>query len=137
MSWQWFWPASVAATLFFASSRSNVAEPHVANGDKVVHFAVYGLFATLLCRLGRGWRAAILAVLVASAFGATDEWHQSFVPGRDSDVMDWLADTAGALAAVTVYTAWAAYRRRLEGEVPIPIPIHVEKPGEKPPAQPR
>jgi hypothetical protein len=57
---------------------------------------------------------AWLAVLIVSAFGATDEWHQSFVPGRDCDVFDWLADTAGAALAVTLYVKWTWYRRLLE-----------------------
>ncbi len=57
---------------------------------------------------------ALLAVLIVSAFGVTDEWHQSFVPGRDCDVFDWLADTLGAALAVTLYVKWAWYRRLLE-----------------------
>jgi len=32
----------------------------------------------------------------------TDEWHQSFVVGRFSDVADWVADTSGAALAVFV-----------------------------------
>ena len=57
---------------------------------------------------------AWLAVLIVSAFGVTDEWHQSFVPGRSCDVFDWLADTAGAALAVALYVKWAWYRRLLE-----------------------
>ena len=37
------------------------------------------------------------------AYGATDEWHQLFVPLRSSDVYDWLTDT---LAGVIGATAW-------------------------------
>ena len=33
------------------------------------------------------------------AYGATDEWHQSFVPGRSTELADWIADTAGAAGA--------------------------------------
>ena len=37
-----------------------------------------------------------VALIVAGAlYGATDEWHQSFVPGRDASVLDWLADLCG------------------------------------------
>ena len=60
-----------------------------------------------------GW-PAWLAVLIVSAFGVTDEWHQSFVPGRDCDVFDWLSDTLGAALAVILYVKWAWYRRLLE-----------------------
>lgn len=34
---------------------------------------------------------------IASAYGISDELHQSFVPGRDCNVWDWLADTLGAI----------------------------------------
>jgi VanZ family protein len=30
----------------------------------------------------------------------TDEWHQSFVPGRDADCMDLVAATMGAIIAM-------------------------------------
>ena len=104
----------VAGLIVNASAHSQVASPHVNNIDKVGHFAVYGLLATLLCRLGRGWRAAGWALLAASAFGATDEWHQYYVPGRSSDVKDWIADTLGALLAVSLYAGVPWYRRALE-----------------------
>ena len=41
-----------------------------------------------------------LATSIASLYGISDEFHQSFVPGRTPDVVDWLADTSGALLAV-------------------------------------
>ena len=52
-----------------------------------------------------------------SLFGATDEWHQSFVPGRASEVKDWVADTLGAALAVSLYAGWGRYRRLLETSV--------------------
>jgi VanZ family protein len=91
-----------------------VPGPPIPEFDKVVHFSVYGLLATLVCRQGRGWRAAGWSVLAVSAYGATDEWHQGFVPGRASEVVDWIADTAGATVAVAMYAGWERYRRWLE-----------------------
>lgn len=117
---QFVWPVVVAALVVLASSRSTVAGPRIEGLDKVVHFAVYGLLATLVCRLGRGWRAAVWSLLVVSAFGVTDEWHQSFVPGRLAEVADWVADTLGALVAVTLYAGSDAYRRLLETPCRIP-----------------
>jgi VanZ family protein len=108
------WALAVALTIFIASSRSHVASPDLPDSDKVAHFAVYGLLATLICRLGRGWRMAVFALIAASLFGASDEWHQSFVPGRSCDFYDWLADTLGAALAATCYTLWAHYRSTLE-----------------------
>ena len=112
------WPVAIAGLIFLASSRSYVPSPGFTKvDDKFAHFLVYGLLGTLLCRLGRGWRAAACALVVVSAFGASDEWHQSFVPGRVSDFGDWLADTLGAAVAVAFYSGWAWYRQLLERPV--------------------
>ncbi len=62
----------------------------------------------------------MLAVGVASAFGASDEWHQSFVPGRSAELADWVADTAGAACAAMFYVRWNWYRRQLERVLPWP-----------------
>ncbi len=104
----------LATTIVVASSRSKVAAPGIAHFDKLAHFAIFGLLASLLCRMGRGWRAAALAVLAVSTFGGLDEWHQSFTPGRSVEVEDWLADTTGAALAVAWYTGWPWYRTLLE-----------------------
>ena len=37
-----------------------------------------------------------MAIALASFYGMTDEFHQSFVPFRYSHVLDWVADTVGA-----------------------------------------
>jgi VanZ family protein len=108
------WPLLVAATIFLASSRSTVAAPGITHFDKIAHFCVYGLLATLLVRLGRGSRAVALALLATSLYGVSDEWHQSFVPGRSSELADWLADTLGGATAIALYAGWPWYRTRLE-----------------------
>ncbi|MEO7412211.1 MAG: VanZ family protein [Opitutaceae bacterium] len=118
--WRWLPPVALAASIFLASSRSKIAGPAVPGIDKVVHFMVYGLLATLLLRaiLGSGGKssryAAWIAIGLASAYGISDEWHQSFTPGRAVELADWLADTLGAALAVTLYCRWAWYRRTLE-----------------------
>jgi VanZ family protein len=44
------------------------------------------------------WVVFALALVLASLFGASDEWHQLSTPGRSgADFFDWLADTAGAI----------------------------------------
>ncbi len=67
------------------------------------HFLLYAVLGSLyllaLPRTWRGWAAVAAAVALASAYGATDEFHQSFVPGRMPDIADWLVDTGGALVA--------------------------------------
>lgn len=118
---RWLWPLAIAALIFAASSRSRVAAPQITLiDDKIVHFAVYGLLATLVCRLGRGWHAAVWSLVLVSAYGASDEWHQSYVPGRSSEWTDWMADTLGAAVAIALYVGWARYRGWLEH----PLTLH-------------
>jgi VanZ family protein len=81
--------------------------------DKLLHMSEYGLLALLFARAfvgeGLGWVAAMAAaLLMTSAYGVTDEWHQSFVPFRNADIHDWLADTLGAIVGASIYRAGAA-----------------------------
>ncbi len=92
-----------AAAIFWASSQPQprfVPEGLLVH-DKLLHAGAYALLAGLvggaLATRAPALRAIALAVLVAAAYGATDEWHQSFVPGRDADPLDWAADASGAI----------------------------------------
>jgi hypothetical protein len=117
---RWVWAFALAALIFVASSRSNIAAPDVKGTDKVGHFAVYGLLATLVLRAitgaddARRARAAWASAVIVSLYGITDEWHQSFTPGRSVELADWIADTSGGVLAVLLYAGWASYRRWLE-----------------------
>ena len=111
----WIWPVALAAIIFASSSRSQIVNVGGIPGlDKVVHFAVYGILGVLICRLGRGVRATAIAILLASAYGASDEWHQSFVPSRSAEVADWFADTLGATVVVGCYAGSARLRHWME-----------------------
>ncbi|MFI5240823.1 MAG: VanZ family protein [Microgenomates group bacterium] len=76
---------------------------------KSAHLFFYGIFAVLFYRALRGEGAerinsAYLAILLAFIYGATDEFHQSFVMGREPTVRDLLIDTAGAgIASFLLY----------------------------------
>jgi len=94
-----------AAAIFWASSRPNPF-PFLPEGvltqDKLLHAVAYAVlgalvFRSLSPRLGVA-RAVAVAALVATAYGATDEWHQSYVPNRTADPGDLAADAVGALA---------------------------------------
>lgn len=69
--------------------------------DKPLHAIEYSGFAFLLTRAmtsGNGRSAAwplATAALLAALFAAFDEYYQSYIPGRDSSVLDWLADVTG------------------------------------------
>lgn len=95
-------------------SRPPVPEVLLRLSDKVLHAAEYlPLGLLLLGALGRkSAAAAFLAWGAATLFGATDEFHQSFVPGRDASVWDLAADAAGAALGICALTAWRRWRSR-------------------------
>ena len=112
----WLPPLLLMGLIFFLS-----AQPSLDSGlgwidtvgRKLVHFGEYALLCFLWWRLLRTGlpdrRAALVALLVASLYAATDELHQSFVVGRNGNPLDWAIDTAGATAAALAATA----RRRV------------------------
>ena len=105
-------------SIVMVSDQSNVGVPGFFRFDKLAHFCVFGLLATLILRMlstgKKGIRNGLIAVLIVSLFGITDEFHQSFTPGRSVEVADWIADTLGAVTAVWVYLNWNWYRKLME-----------------------
>lgn len=52
----------------------------------------------------------VTAFILLALYGLTDEYHQSFVPGRTATVVDWLVDLGGAALM------WIAlYRKGIPG----------------------
>jgi VanZ family protein len=110
---RWGWPILLAFTVFHASGQGAVAAPDIVSIDKIGHFGVFGLLATLIARTqprSRWW----MGVLLASLYGICDEFRQSLTPGRSVEFADWVADTTGAAFAVTIYAKWDLYRRLME-----------------------
>jgi VanZ family protein len=98
--------------VFLVSSRSNLGRA-ARVPDWISHPIEYGVGAALVCRAltpgprhTLGVRAALVATLLTTLYGVTDEYHQSFVPGRTSDPADVAKDFAGAAAASFLYRRW-------------------------------
>lgn len=106
--WPWVAVAAYLATIFYLSSQTNpLPELTTRFWDKGLHFAEYGGLGALLLfalrRSGVGVRAALAAAAAgASLYGATDELHQAFVPGRSCDLLDWTSDTLGGAAGAAL-----------------------------------
>ena len=86
--------------------------------DVSLHEAAYFGLTLLLIRAlaGGAWtgvtRATLaLAWVIAVVYGASDEFHQSFVPNRHAELRDLGADAIGAFAATIVAGAWGIIRR--------------------------
>lgn len=104
-----------SAALFTITHLPRLRIPgRIPQSDKLAHFLAYALLALLLWKFVATFRRAMsarvawLLLLGIGAYGALDEWLQSFV-GRDMDVRDWLADMAGA-AAMLALLAWRTPR---------------------------
>jgi len=120
-AWAFVPALAYAAIIFSLSAQSDplpFLPPELFLHDKLLHAAEYavlgGLLVPALRLAGLNPRTALLAaVVIASAYGAGDEFHQSFVPGRSAEVADWLADTAGGAIGAAIGAAVAtAFLRR-------------------------
>jgi VanZ family protein len=96
----------------------------ISIADKIVHCGVYGLLG-LLCYRGltvttrlRPRGAVLVSMLLALAYGTTDEVHQMFVPHRSSELLDVAADMVGGGlgGAVAALYQHARQRRGREGD---------------------
>lgn len=100
------------AGIFAASAQPTVRLPRMDNSDKVLHFAAYAGLGGLLAYGAAGTALGPLPLIAAgSLYGASDEVHQSFVPGRTPDLLDWVADTLGAIAGVLAVHRFFSRRR--------------------------
>jgi len=106
--------------IFYASSMSDIPGPIGSwFSDTNLHMACYGGFALFVLRaLARGrWTGVTVGVvtaawLLATLYGASDEWHQMYVPGRSPELRDLVNDAVGALVAVGAAGAWGIMRVR-------------------------
>ena len=94
--------------LYWLSDQSSLKNPFDFGfdyQDKLYHAGAYSIMGLLAWRSFKRWlnRPGILALLsiaFCSLYGLSDEWHQSFVVGREADSADWLADTSGSVLAI-------------------------------------
>ena len=103
----WIPALSYMAVIFILSSIPDLGTLPGGASDKTWHFAGYaGLGVTFLLPLAAGrlggvtWSTAAGAILLATLYGLSDEFHQTFVPGRSAEALDVVADSFGATLGV-------------------------------------
>lgn len=108
MVWRWGPVVAYMAAIFVMSSipGTQVPLPGLWRYDKVLHATAFAGLAVLTLRASR--RASV-AIGLATAYGALDEFHQRYTPNRSSDPEDLLADFVGAC----IGTALALLARRM------------------------
>ena len=109
------------ALLFYLSHQQRLETPTLFSGqDKLLHAGAYAVLGLLLLAAqprqaqGYSWQQVGISTLIAGLYGLSDEIHQYFVPGRSSEVLDWVADTVGALIAASLL-AWLSRQRKPAG----------------------
>ena len=113
-----------ASLIFYASSRSTVPAPFGISmlvTSVVGHLTGYAVLALLFrYALARSSvsrrRASAVAVVLAMLYGLSDEWHQSFVPGRDASLFDLAVDLTGAAIGVALFNTIEDRRSRQASE---------------------
>ena len=86
--------------------------------DKILHFGAYGLLGILFIRAYETLPLSInktLRVLIsigsATLYGISDEIHQYFVPFREAEIMDVVANTIGSICGVFFYHLWKSQKK--------------------------
>jgi VanZ family protein len=121
----WFPVLAYMGLIWFLSSRSiSLPLASIPHRDKVVHLLEYGTLGALAARAIHGSMRITLRVALVWAFalsvgwGALDELHQAFVPGRSADALDLAADAVGTLLGIAWYRRFLRKRSPHAGSTP-------------------
>jgi VanZ family protein len=105
-----FLPAFLYYSLiFYFSSRSISLKANIPFMDKAIHlieFSVLGFLLSFGCFLSLKYSSkvkAYMTFLSGTLLGALDELHQYFVPGRSTEILDWIADALGVLLGLLIF----------------------------------
>ena len=99
----WLYAPLVAYCAFIFTLSNQPSLPATPGGDLLAHFAAYTLMGGLFFRafaLSSVWskRKTILwAAFAGALYGLSDEFHQSFIPGRFATLEDLVADALGSV----------------------------------------
>jgi VanZ family protein len=114
-------PLALMGAIFYFSAQESVGPELPAFTRIVAHFTEYAILAglwawALVPELGR--RGLWAAGAISALYAVTDEYHQRFVDGRDSDILDVLTDWAGIAFGLWLFSrtrgreVFGSHRRR-------------------------
>lgn len=113
--WRWLPPVAWMGLIFYLSAQPDL--PHPSMGwlgwviNSAAHTFVFAVLAILWARaLGQGLRSWFVAVTLTVLYALSDEFHQSFVPGRHADPLDLAFDALGAALGLA---GWICLQRRI------------------------
>jgi VanZ family protein len=106
--------------VIFAFSAQPQSVVNLGQGEivsKLAHVTEYAILGWLIQRARGDKRSWWLSLLIAVAYAVTDEFHQSFVPGRHARGTDVLIDVGGVAIGLNI-----AIRRTTPPHSPLPAP---------------
>jgi VanZ family protein len=98
--------------LFIQSSIGKMEIPDIGVSwfDKILHFIFFGILGLLTARGFRHSASTLirdrfksLSIIICILYGASDEVHQLWVPGRFGSIWDWIADVFGIITFILIY----------------------------------
>ncbi len=110
--WKWLPTFLFMAVIWYFSSKSNPGIGLPAPWDKLAHFSEYTALGFFMSRSSGN---PSIAWVLSIAWGALDEYHQSFVPMREAGIPDWIADCVGS--AFGAFFLWPAVNNWLHKRI--------------------
>lgn len=116
LGWRLLAPLALMTGIFILSAQSDPGPDVGSAGRVIAHFSEYALLAALWAWAlapALGGRALLPAAgAISLLYAVSDEYHQSFVAGREADPFDVAVDAAGIAFALTAISLVARARRR-------------------------
>ena len=116
----WLPAVAWAGLIFFLSSQPDETFEKLGLQGQLLsiggHLVVYFVLMVLLVVALRfssdlsSRQITIVAFLIVALYGLSDEYHQSFVPGRTATIDDWIVDLVGAAIAWIILLRLKYYR---------------------------
>lgn len=108
------------AGIFLMSSRSTIPQAPavpVTLFAAAGHLVAYAILAVLIARalaldVQSLKRRMVISWVLATLYGVSDEFHQSFVPGRHASIGDVFIDASGAAIGLVLLYTISRYRTR-------------------------
>lgn len=125
-SFKYYLPAFLwAALLFFLSSLTSMEIPKltIQFSDLYLHFVAYSAFGYFLTMaffapdLQFSQKKIFIAILIGMVYGASDEVHQMYVPGRMATVSDWIADSLGVMFGLFIFIKFPAIFKFIDAKI--------------------
>lgn len=110
----WFITIIIAIVIFYVSSLTFLGPVGKSNIYSTLYhissFFFFAFFLQIALVKGKNKKLILLAFLIATFYGVTDEFHQLFVPGRSANIFDVFIDAIGITYSALFYLITITYR---------------------------